>query len=343
MHIKPTKTINKLHFEDLSFSRFEDLCLAIIYRLDRWEEIYHYGRSGKDDGIDIHAIQHLEDMPRKNWFIQCKRYKTISKSQLISIVDQAVNKNETIPDVLLTIVSCDVSKKNTEEYKKYANKKGISNPIIWTASVLETKLYTENHDLLFAYFGISLTSIKRNRIATVRRNIKLKQRMKKDFIKPYDPNQGIRRPPDKFRHSEVLIRSIDDVNYPENIKNEFGKYPWFKVEMYDFYHNGIEVIFNVREVIIDKEGYWDLVEYNNEERKNKYVNRTVFEVGCIPYENIIDYDIEGDEFCLYPHIYCDFKNNGMPYEDIRYYVIPQDSDESFFDYLLDNNKRKKLK
>ena len=45
-----TKTIGKLHFEDLSPTRFEDMCVQIVYRMKRWDRIQHFGRKGKDRG-----------------------------------------------------------------------------------------------------------------------------------------------------------------------------------------------------------------------------------------------------------------------------------------------------
>lgn len=343
--LKPTKTINKLHFEDLSPSRFEDLSLAIVYRLNRWLEINHYGRSGNDEGIDILAIQELENNFCKTWFIQCKRYKKITKQELRAIVDKIISRNAPLPDILLLIIACDVRKNNIEYFKKYANEKGICRSIIWTASILETKLYSEHHDLLFAYFGISLTAEKRGRISTIRRNIRLKQRMRKDFIsKSMDPHETIKRPYKKFKCLGVIIHSIDDTYYPEVDENDVGISSWFKVELYDFYHNGLEVTLGIVEGIFDKNDNWDIIHYGEPKRKGNYRKENLFMIGRIPYESIIEYDLEGDEFYNCPHIYCDFKNNGEPYEEIVYSIISKESDKGYtYDYRLDNEKRKKLK
>ena len=46
--------------------------------------------------------------------------------------------------------------------------------------------------------------------------------------------------------------------------------------------------------------------------------RQVQILGCIPFENIIEYDIDGDEYYNYPHLFCDFTNVSDPYEKIRY-------------------------
>lgn len=41
-------------------------------------------------------------------------------------------------------------------------------------------------------------------------------------------------------------------------------------------------------------------------------------LGCIPFESIIAYDVDGDEYYNYPHLYCDFINGTDPYEEIQY-------------------------
>ena len=41
-------------------------------------------------------------------------------------------------------------------------------------------------------------------------------------------------------------------------------------------------------------------------------------IGCIPFENIIAYDADGDEYYLFPHLYCDFPNGSDPFEAIIY-------------------------
>lgn len=324
--MNPSRTINKIHFEDLDPIRFEDLCMSLIYSKRNWFEINHFGRKGSDGGIDIQAIEELENNSKRNWYIQCKRYKSIYKSELRSIVDAVILKNKVLPDRLLLIISCDLSKENIQYFKNYAFEKGIGNAIIWTSSVLETMLFTENQNLLFAYFGISLSREKRNKISTLKRNIKLKQKMKKNF---YDT---------KKRHGEVLIRSIDDIHYPNyELQDSLGYYAWYKVEFYDFYYNGIEVITGIKKGIFNEQGKWDIAD---ESKPINYASKNLFEIGRISFTNIIDYDIEGDEFTGYPHIFCDFNNNGTPYEDIIY-VIPK-SERISYDQRLNNNDRVKL-
>ena len=53
-------------------------------------------------------------------------------------------------------------------------------------------------------------------------------------------------------------------------------------------------------------------------------------LGCIPFENIIEYDVDGDEYYNYPHLFCDFVNVSDLYEKFVYlcddgYMIDEDS------------------
>ena len=56
-----TRTINKPHFDDLDATRFEMLVMNMVYRMRRWEHIEHFGAAGSDDGIDIQAVEVLEN------------------------------------------------------------------------------------------------------------------------------------------------------------------------------------------------------------------------------------------------------------------------------------------
>jgi len=335
--MKPTKTTNRIHFEDLSPDRFEDLCLSMIYRMNRWNKIQHYGRTGKDDGIDIYCEELLENGSIRKWIIQCKRYKSIDRKNLKIIVEDAAKK--AVPDYLLLIISCDVSKAMNEYFVDEANKSGIKNVVIWSSSIIEAELYEKHHDLLFAFFDINLSNKTTTRISTIRRNISLKKKMYNDLTQRIDTTKKKWHCYDKFKHSNLLIRSIDDTKYPENVPNSFGHYPWYKVEPYDFYYNGLEVITSIRSVKINTEGKWHLKSYEEEDDEN-YVTRKVIVLGRIPYELIVDYDVDGDEYYNYPHLFCDFRNNGLPYEEYSYRLIDEENN-SHYDYPLDNSNMEK--
>jgi hypothetical protein len=341
--MKVTRTFGPIHFDDLTPTRFEDLCLAMVYRLEKWVDIKHPGRKGKDGGVDIYARQELENGKIKDWYIQCKRYQKISNSELKKITDEIIKKNKKLPDVLLLIISCDLSKDNDKFFIKYAKEKGIPEIKIWASSILETKLYSEYHDLLFAYFNIPLSQDKRERIATVRRNIKLKKQMRNDFQqKTFDHRECLRHPNKAMIHRRVLIRSIDDKFYPDNNPNKTKNGSFFDAFPYDFYHNGLELYLYVVEILLDKDGSWDIKNYNETPRKGQYACKKAYQIGRLPFENIIVYDIDGDEYYDIPHIFCDFSCNGEPYEEIVYSLIGHDNTDQDFDSRLKNEDRKIL-
>ena len=318
---KYTKTINKLHFEDLSPIRFEDLTLNLVYPLNKWRVINHYGASGNDDGIDIYAEDELENGSRRIWFIQCKRYKKLSYGGLKEALDSALEKNNPIiPDIFLVVAPCKVSKTSLDKFNTYAQKKGVKNPLVWSKSILESKLYYNRKDLLFTYFGIDLLNEMKKREKTIQRNILLKKRMDSDFRKK-NLDMSIDyyiEPYKKYKYRDLIIHSIDDSFYPESNDKQGEISGWFKVEFFDFYFNGIEVMLSLQSAIKNKQGNWTVIPHGYEFDQSKFEKFGVVLIGQIPFKNIIDYDLIGDEYYRCPHIYCNFAEQGEPYENFTY-------------------------
>lgn len=111
-----TRTYGPLHFNDLSSDRFEDLCFAIIYRLQYWTDIHRYGAKGADGGIDIYG-EFSEQGITSRWVVQCKRYQKLSTSEVKKIIDDYKSNNDLIPDCYILMVSCDPSRKTNEAFK----------------------------------------------------------------------------------------------------------------------------------------------------------------------------------------------------------------------------------
>lgn len=323
--MKPTKTTNRLHFSDLDPMRFEDLCLNLVSRLDKWKELNHFGRKGSDLGVDIFAIQ-KEEKQDKVWYIQCKRYNSITKNNLTEIIDK-IAENPTLPDKLLVIVSCDVSRTLYQYLKDYSTEKGINDVELWTSSILEAKLYKDYKDLLFVYFGVKIENKTQDNITKIKQSLRMKKRVSKELIdhqclKEKHLSVFLYEPYYKFITREVYIRSVDDTSYPEidNSKNTIR--PWFRTYFYDLYHNGIEFWLDAvigTTVIMDENGYWEPVRYDDERKNNpKYKQVKAMAIGRIPYHHIVDFTTVGDEYSSEPHLFCKFDIEGMPYEEIYY-------------------------
>lgn len=315
----PSKTINQIHFEDISASRFEDMCLQVVYRMRNWQSIRHYGRKGKDGGVDIYT-ELTQDGVKERWIIQCKRHKSVKKNELLKIIDDfiAKNKAETFPEKYVLIISCDIPRTLHEAFISYAKTKGLVDVEIITSSVLETILYSKHPDLLYTFFGIDLLSRRSATVARLKRRLRMKKEVEKN------------RNSQLFQH-DILIRDVHRDIYPEQEFNSPNISPWFKVEFCRTYHRGISFYIHIDEVFVNKKsGKWELSNYK-EVVSDDWVKINALTIGNIPYDNIVDIDYDGDEYYPYPHIYCEFNNLGQPYEEVWY--MPTDDYKSVVDRL----------
>ncbi|GLU54663.1 restriction endonuclease [Dyadobacter frigoris] len=344
---QPTRTTNRLHFSDLDPLRFEDLCLNIVSRTDTFREINHFGRKGADLGVDIFAIQNLEGK-EKIWFIQCKRFIRIGKADITDIVDK-VAMNVALPDKLLVIVACDVSRNLHQYLKDYSSEKGISEVEIWTASVLEAKLYKDYKDLLFVYFGVRVEKKTQDNATRIKYSLRMKKRVEKELIdheylkKNRTPDLLSFKPYAKFITHKVFIRSVDDTSYPDSDETPDGKIsPWFRTFFYDTYHNGIEFWLNVAmstPIIMDEHGFWEPLSHDDKRRNSpKYKTFYAIQIGRIPYHHIVEILRDGDEYFSEPHLFCKFDIQEMPYEEI-YYKTEGDPERKIPDWDLDKTLR----
>lgn len=125
----------------------------------------------------------------------------------------------------------------------------------------------------------------------------------------------------KFRYTEFIIRRIDNNTYP-NIDETPGISGWFKLEVFDFYHGGLQGILDLQYVLFNDETQkWCFLSY--EQSQQKYPARfsilKAFTTGKIPWRNILHYDLQGDEFYRGPHLYCEYADSGTPYEGFGYF------------------------
>ncbi len=177
----------------------------------------------------------------------------------------------------------------------------------------------------------------------IKRNLALRDKMHKAFLKPFSARQPMNwraKPHSKFAHSKVLVRSLEDTRYPEVDDAPEGRMSsWLTFEVYDFYHNGLVVIVHLDKGIMDKDGNWAIVPYTHCDDpidSEKYGEIKVWVLGRIPWRNIREVDMHGDEYYNMPHLYCAFADDGMPYEDFVYAIC---SDSNDYDWPLDSAKR----
>src|SRR5262249_46649642 len=82
---------------------------------------------------------------------------------------------------------------------------------------------------------------------------------------------------------------------------------------------GIEVVLDVRKGIRNMDGRWGVARYGERSPELPgFTAHKMFLLGQIPYRNIVDYDLLGDEYHGQPHLFCLFADGGRPYEHLRY-------------------------
>lgn len=170
----------------------------------------------------------------------------------------------------------------------------------------------------------------------VKRNLKLRDEMHRDFLKPIEERKRLKLPQHpytKFAHSEAIIRALDDKLYPE-IDSTRRPSGWFKVELYDFYHNGLLVVVWLSRGVIDIKGRWAIIEHNASFDTTKFREIKIWHLGKIPWRNIRVYDLDGDQYYNIPHIWCTFTNGQGPYEGTAFAMLGND-----YDWPLDDAKR----
>jgi hypothetical protein len=115
------------------------------------------------------------------------------------------------------------------------------------------------------------------------------------------------------------VYRVDD--YPNTDGRTRGISSWFKVELKDLYHRGIEVFIGIEYIQLDeRRKTWRSVRKSDADLKG-------FIVGRIPFDWIAEIDWDGDEYYGGPHIYCRYiGKHKQPYEDIVVYYKERGDD-----------------
>jgi hypothetical protein len=248
----------------------------LIYDFREWTVLEAIGRSGSDDGIDIRAVQSLNELQevvegdeqeqletvreveleQRIWFIQCKRYQKLGPRQVEKIVTENLANSTQPPHGYILVAPCDFSLTARETLVKAARKLGVRESYVLGKAELEDMLFRPYNDhLLFAYFGVSLQIRRRSSRTHLRSILTLKRALIKQLG---DLRQR------SFKH--VLIRDPEDAEYPRIEAEGFWKQP--KWRYYEFFgHQPVNHVAFVRRKCYGyfnhKSQEWDaLVDYD---------------------------------------------------------------------------------
>lgn len=116
--------------------------------------------------------------------------------------------------------------------------------------------------------------------------------------------------------NRMLLRSYNGKQYPNsNEPGDNGEYEWHGVEILRLYHAGIEFILVVKQIQVFQNNTWEFINDSSEIKGEKI---DVLEIGQINFQDIVDYNIKGDEFYMFPHFFCKYNYKGTPFEKVYY-------------------------
>ena len=366
-----TRTLGPIHFEDLDPHRFEDLVRHLAYDFKQWQSIESTGRGGADDGFDIRAYEVLppattpddedtdEDAPHPMegnlWMIQCKREKRLGPERVKTIVSDAVNPDSP-PYGYILAAPAHFSKAAHDKFREELRNRGVMEFYLWGAGELEDMLYQPKNDrILFAFFGISLTSRRRSRTTEIRAAVNVKNKLRR--VLGDDPGG-----------QSVLIRELQDLHYPyEGEYKDFDMRPrWKEYSAVAFHPLGLMVSVARYYAYIDKtKAEWDFTEAVNDAAPDQHhhwqerdVDQEKLEIavrgfceqfprskratfvydGFVGFDAIAFIDDKGDTKYECPHLFVDSHGERGPFSGGREYLeINQYRDES-----LEGLKRVKI-
>ena len=336
-----SRTVGPLHFEDLEPKRFEDLVRQLAYDFKTWRRLEATGRSGSDDGFDARGFEivgdiepierepeEAEEAPRSDrlWLIQCKREKSISPKKLSAYLDQIRLSDSEPLHGLIFVAACDFSKKSRDTFRNKCSELGVEEWHLWGKAELEDQLFlAKNDNLLFAYFGISLTIRRRSKRSELGQVLATKRKAHRSLSGKL--------------HAHLLLRDSNDQRYPSAPESHSTQPRWITAQFREFDARGLIFLVNRYFAYLNTETLeWDAAlsfddAPNNNDRWNERddcfakraeifafwdsipeENKAWFEVlALIPYADIIAIDEIGDNYHREPHIYVEFDPDRGPF------------------------------
>ncbi len=310
--------LNSKDFENLICDMFNEIHNVISFK--------SFGKNGHTQkGIDIISLE-------KKIIIQCKakdltRKAIMVKKELFSDIDETINslliEKPKINFNSLYIVTTFSEHPNFDEYcATIKQDKNLDfNIIFWGWETIQRKLASLPKTLSVHYPNYSFTHSSKEKIVVSK--LEMKRKIEKDFAGWLDFSIE-----NRTRNSEMMMHSIDDTKYPDHEKNKEGKYQWFKVEIESKSYKGLEFVTGIEYIYVDNNLLWTDKMPSN---LNDYTKIKAAKIGIVAYEDIVDYDLRGDEYYMFPHFFCKFRHNGTPFIDQYYKPLDSKGMPYYFD------------
>jgi tetratricopeptide (TPR) repeat protein len=130
------------HFDDLSPDDFERLVYWLLKRGAEFDEVQWYG-GARDKGRDVVAHKHTP-AGRETWYVQCKRYASITfatlRDELDKLAQHAAQDPGFRPDVVVFATACPVPPQAKDQAAVHAAGLGLPQPYYWGRLELDERL-----------------------------------------------------------------------------------------------------------------------------------------------------------------------------------------------------------
>ena len=309
---------------------FEDAICELFDNIEKTSTFKKFGRKGHNQkGIDIFSAE-------KNIAIQCKkkdlsRRDILLKKELLEDIEKDVKKildnDLKINFDILYFTSTFKDNPEIDEYCEVLKEelKTDFEIIYFGWDTLQSKFMDYNS--LLRKFWPKFIINEDNKELILKRNLGLKKRISKDFSEWINYTQR-----DRKRRSRMILRAYDASQYPTSNKpDDYGEYSWFAAEIKSLYYNGMEFIIGIETIQVYEDDSWDYA-YQDTEITGELLS--VIKIGQINFSDIVEYDIEGDDYYNCPHIFCKFRFEGLPFENVYYQHVYK----SYRKYDLNNRK-----
>lgn len=297
--------------------QFEQLVCEML------NEHYHtisfkcFGKNGhRQKGIDIFSAE-------KQMIVQCKhkdlsRNTVLIKKDLLSDIDATLLalKDRSTPITYTQLIIATTASEHPD-YDEYIaalkHSYGLAYDIIfWGWETIQQRLNHLPGTLSKYYPHFRIPQHQESQLLS---KIAMKKRLERDFADwlNYDPENR------RFR-SRMIIHSSTDIHYPEH-PNPNGPWFWFAAEIARLSTKGLGFINELADIYVNTRGQWTS-ECPEDLSVFKVVR--VAKISVVAFEDILDYDLNGDEFYNCPHFYLRFNENHTPFSDFYYQKLDND-------------------
>lgn len=131
----------------------------------------------------------------------------------------------------------------------------------------------------------------------------------------------------------MIIHSATDTHYPEH-PNKDCPWFWFGAEIALLNTKGLGFINELADLYVNDRCQWTI---KRPDDLSLFTVVRVAKISVVAFEDIVDYDLKGDEFYNCPHFYLRFNAQQSPFSEFYYQKLDSDARgvPLFFDHTTE--------